>query len=237
MAFLGMIKNVCNEVGVAEPDSVIGSSDQQVKQLIAIANTEGRLLAHRHPKGWNKLIKEVSFTAVGTQSQGVLTTISGSDFDFIVNDTIWNQTTQDRLDGPLSPAFWQMNQAVVTTSPYPDYRIRGGELLLATAPTAGNTLAWEYVSKNWCQSSASVGQAAWAADTDTGILDEDLMTLGVIWRWLHRNGLDYEEDFNTYEREVSSAVGRDGGKRRHWLDPPSGLHAHRIRVPEGSWLQ
>jgi hypothetical protein len=237
MSVLSMIQDASNQVGIPEPTVVVGSADQQVKQLLAIASQEGRLLAHRNPRGWNKLQKEATHSALAAQDQGAMTSISGSDFDFIINDTIWNRTTQDRLNGPLSPQLWQTNQAISVTSPYPDFRIRGGNLILNTSPTVNDSLAWEYVSKNWCQSSGGTAKAAWTVDTDTGLLDEDLMVLGVIWRWLHRNGLDYEEDFNTYEREVSSAISRDGGKIRHSLDPPNISMSPRAQFSDGSWLQ
>ena len=33
-------------------------------------------------------------------------------------------------------------------------------------------------------------------------LDEEIMTLGLIWRWNKAKGLNYAEDFNQYERFV-----------------------------------
>lgn len=56
-----------------------------------------------------------------------------------------------------------------------------------------------------------LGQSDWVADTDLGILDEDLMELGIIWRLLARSGLAYAEEKDEYEREVDKAVARDGG--------------------------
>jgi hypothetical protein len=47
---------------------------------------------------------------------------------------------------------------------------------------------FEYQSTYFCQSSAGADQSAWAADTDVGVLDENLMELGVIWRFKKKNG-------------------------------------------------
>ncbi|MHB8273077.1 MAG: hypothetical protein ACYDD8_31870, partial [Bradyrhizobium sp.] len=69
----------------------------------------------------------------------------------------------------------------------------------------------EYVSNGWCQSEAGVPQALWEADTDLGILDENLMTLGVTWRMLRRLGLSYNEELDEYEKEVGKAMAVDGG--------------------------
>lgn len=54
-------------------------------------------------------------------------------------------------------------------------------------------------------------QPDWTADTDTAILDEDLIEMGLIWRLQERLGLAYAEAREEYEREVDKAVARDGG--------------------------
>ena len=75
----------------------------------------------------------------------------------------------------------------------------------------GSALVFEYVSNAWCQSSGGTAQALWEADTDIGILDEYLMMLGVRWSVLRRLGLSYAEEMEEYERQVSKAIGADGG--------------------------
>jgi hypothetical protein len=79
-------------------------------------------------------------------------------------------------------------------------------------PVAGDTIAFEWVSKNWVTVAAG-GTSTWTADADTGLLDEEIMTQGVIWRWKAAKGLEYAEDYNKYERLVADQMGRDGGKR------------------------
>ena len=61
------------------------------------------------------------------------------------------------------------------------------------------------------------------------------MTDGIVWRFLKAKGLDYSEDFRTYETQLALAMGRDGGKRR--VNMASSSYARRpgVTVPEGSW--
>lgn len=56
-----------------------------------------------------------------------------------------------------------------------------------------------------------VGQVDWAADTDTGIISEDLIEMGVIWRLARRLGFSYDEEKEEYQRELDTAIARDGG--------------------------
>ena len=73
-------------------------------------------------------------------------------------------------------------------------------------------------------------------DTDTTLLPEDLVIQGLRWRWKKEKGLDYAEDFRTYEMQVKDAIGRDGGKPTLHLDgSESGKPG--VFVPAGSWLQ
>ena len=39
------------------------------------------------------------------------------------------------------------------------------------------------------------------------IFDRYLVKLGITWRWLKRNGLDYTEEYNEYERLLKKKFG------------------------------
>ncbi len=58
---------------------------------------------------------------------------------------------------------------------------------------------------------AGAPQINWEDDSDTAILDEDLIELGVIWRTMRRIGLAYDEERAEYQNQVGQAVARDGG--------------------------
>ena len=216
MSLLTMIQTAAEEIGAFDaPTSVIGSTDQSVIQLEALANRAGKRLATRY--NWQILVKEGTFLTVATESQGTMASLGSgaadySDFDHILNDTVWNRTQSERVGGPLSANDWQQEKATISVGVYNYWRLRGDSFLMYPTPTAGETVAFEYVSKNWCESSGGTDQSAWAADTDTGILDEDLMTKDIIWRFYMAKGLPYDEQFRDYEVTLKDALLRDGGK-------------------------
>src|ERR1700751_1508769 len=77
-------------------------------------------------------------------------------------------------------------------------------------PASGDSYYFEYQSKNWCtDSTGATKQSAFAADADVALLDEDLLTDGLVWRFKHAKGLEYAEDFATYQRDVTNAITRD----------------------------
>lgn len=231
MSLLTLIQNTAGRVGITRPTSAYSSTDQQVIQLVALAQQEGKELAKRH--SWQKLTSEKTFTSIAAETQ---TSAIPDDFDRFVDETFFNRTMKRFVDGPLTPQEWQYHKGVVATTIIEAFRVRGNSLMLTPTPAAGSTYAYEYVSKNWCESSDGTDQSAWAADTDVGILDEELMTLGVIWRWQRAKNLDYAESFNTYEMQVAQAITRDGGKPRlNTGRDTSHRAARRPTIQEGSW--
>ena len=68
------------------------------------------------------------------------------------------------------------------------------------------------------------------------LLPEELLLMGLRWRWLREQGLDYAELFRTYEMQVKDALGRDGSKPilrmddGGWRGPRPG-----VIISPGSW--
>jgi hypothetical protein len=230
MSFLTLIQDSAKRLGLSNPASAYNSSDNQVIQLVALAQEEGIELAKRHP--WQVLTKEKTFTGTAAAAQ---TGAIPDDFDRFVDESFFNRTQKHPVFGPISPQDWQFTQAVVATTLVESFRRRGNSILITPTPNGTDTYAYEYISTQWCESSGGTDQSAWAADTDTGILPEELMTLGVIWRFLRAKGFDYGEAFRTYEVQVAQAFSRDGGKRTLNMGRRNHSMSRAPYVSEGSW--
>ncbi len=231
MSLLTIIQDAASRAGVDSPTSVIGSSDNQVLRLLAFARQEGKSLVERH--AWQILLKEVTFTATATETQSA---VLPSDFDRFTDDTFYNRTRKRPVWGPMDASDWAFSKSVVSTVIREVFRQRGSstDLLLQPIPTAGDTYAFEYVSNKWCQNESNVAQAQWENDSDTALLDEELMTLGVLWRFKAGQGFDYSEEFRNYELMFAQRSGRDGGKRTLNVGARYGLR-WGVYVPEGGW--
>lgn len=213
MTLLELIQDVADLLGIPRPSTVVGSTDAGVRQLLQLANREGRELSSRYP--WQSLVNEATFTTVATESQGALSTIIGATqvLRSVVNDTLWNRTTGEPVCGPRDGRTWQAYKAQTFTSPLAEYRIRGDALLIIPTPTAGQTVAFEYVSRCWLTDTlGTTYRQAFSADTDVVLLDHEIVRVGLEWRWLQRKGFEYAESFASYERMVADAMARDGTK-------------------------
>ncbi len=234
MTALTIIQDACSVLGLDVPTGVFSSTDSQVMQLRSLMNKEGKELAKgaSTDHAWRVLITEKTFstTAAAAQTGAVPT-----NFGWFLNGTMWNRSLTVRYEGPVSPQEWQQYQSIsLVALPNGVFRFRGSDLLIFPTPTASQTVAYEYVSKNWALSAASVALSAMTADTDTSLIDETLITLGVTWRFKASKGLDYAEDFRTYQLEVTKAIGRDGGRKANFLGGRP-RYPWNGNIPEANW--
>jgi len=232
MSLLTLVQDVCRRISLARPNAVMSATDEQTQQLLGLANEEGQELAARFP--WQALTQQSQFATVAAESQGSMTTLAGAGFGWILNDTIWNRSQRRPIFGPKTPANWQMLKASFMNGPWIQYRIRGNEMLFLPTPAAGEDCYFEWQSKYWVISSTG-NAASYVDDADTSLLDERLLTLGVIWRWKAAKGLEYAEDFNKYERALIDATSRDATKPRLSLDGYSPDLFPAVVVPAGNW--
>ena len=179
---------------------------------MAAANREGKSLVSGYD--WQTLVKEETHTTIAAESQGVMTTIA-SDFLRFSNDTMWNRTTNRKFYGPLNNTEWQTLKGIVVNGVTNYFRIRGNLLLLNPIPTVGQSLVFEYIGKNWVDTTGdgSANATSYAADANTTVLDEDLITLGVVWRFLKQKGLPYDNQFQEYQMKLSEKQAKDGAKQ------------------------
>lgn len=233
MTLLSIINDAQVLLNLPVTTTVVTNTGEAQKQLLGIANVEGRALSRSHP--WQNLTAERNFTTVAAELQ---TETLPADFGWIVDESMYNRTTTQPVLGPLSGRVWQGQKAYGTSLTWPQFRIRGNSFYFLPAPPASESIYYEYVSKYWCESSGGTDQERWAADTDVGRLDEYVMTLGIVWRWNKSKGHAYQEDYEEYEKQRLLAISRDGSRKTLNVGGRQGLAGIGIgagRIREGSW--
>jgi len=235
MTMLTVVQNFCRRTNIPVPSTVIGSTDPRVLQVQALLEEEGNDLAVRG--SWQGLTFEASLSTLAQEDQGAISSIATNGFRYIKNETIWDRTTRLPVLGPVNGVDWQALKAVVTTGPRYQFRIRGDRLLVNPPPPAASAWYFEYVTQNWILAAdGTTYKQYFTLDTDTMLLPETLMLMGLRWRWMREKGMDYAELFRTYEMQVKDALGRDGGKPVLHMDD-SGWNGPRpgIFIPQGNW--
>lgn len=232
MTLLSVMQDAWARLGIDDstPDAVVSSADASMRVLRALLTQEGKELAARG--NWQRLVREQSITTTATQIQ---TGAIPADFSRLIPETAWNYTENEPLLGPTAPKEWQALSAGLVGPPDLWFRLRGNDFLLLPTPVAGLNIRFEYVSTYWVDTDADGdGDAVtFSADTNTFLLSEELLTLGVIWRWLKRNRLPYSDEFTEYNLQVQQELARDGVKGP--LNMGGKRLGRRSMVPDGSW--
>jgi len=209
MSLIVIIQDSADRMGLVTPTSGIGSTDATAKQLVALAKQEVAELGRAHP--WQAITKETTFTSTATEAQA---NAVPADFDRFLPGSMYNRTRKRIVAGPLTSREWQDLKGRSAVVVYDAFRQRGNSLIFLPTPTAGQTYAFEYISKYVVTTSDGLTeQQTFLDDTDEPLLDQELVTLGVIWRYLKAKGLDYAEPFRSYEIQKKQLMSRDGGQR------------------------
>lgn len=211
---LQIVQDAVDEIGaITRPSIVVASTDQNVKRLLVLSNREGRNLARS--VNWTMLQRLHTFTTTASTEEYSLP----SDYSRLIPDSEWDRTNYRPIMGPLSAEQWQTIKSglIGTGIVGRRYRIvRSATSATRTfrvdpTPTVtGDTLAFEYLSDQWCTDTVGTTlQSAWAADTDLSLLDRDLMTLGLIVRFKRAVGLDYASEADEYAGLLSEVKSHD----------------------------
>ena len=232
MSLLQIIQDATDLLGLPKPDQVIGNSDPTVQTLLAVANTEGEDLARRGP--WQQLEVLAEFTTVDQQTLYNIETVAPG-WNAQRNPTMWDNTQQNLVNGPLTPAEMQTNKAYLPMNVYFEWRIAADKLEIYPPPSGGLEFTFEYITRYWCKSDGGTLQERWKEDTDVGQIPEFLMRLGIEWRYNQRVGLDskWPEQKRIYDSMVVSEI--NSGVQGRPLDLAGRDLWRQRRVPWGSW--
>lgn len=235
MSLLTIAQSAALRMGLPSPETVVANTtDEMAQRLYTLANQSGKELSRLHR--WTALIKEQTFTTVADEAQ---TDAIPTDFDRFVDETIINRTAKRRLVGPLTAEEWAVQKGLTASVLTDAFRIRGASFLMIPTPTSGQTVAFEYVSKFWVDTDGDDAgdAAAFTSDSHTSVLDEEMITADVIWKYRQSAGLNYAEDHRTAQMIIAGRIAADGGRRTFDMGKRSFRMKPRIpMIPEGDWL-
>lgn len=219
MSILTLVQRACRRIKMVPPSSALGSTDPNVLLLVELAREDASVLAGQFD--WPDTLREQSFVTVAAVDQpGALPTDFGR-MAFQADDRgdIYDSARRGAVAGPETAGRWR-GLTSGWTAITPNWRIFGGALQLAPAPAAGLTYAYTYVTTDlW-----GTGKTEPETDADEPAIPEDLILLGMVWRWKQVNGFDYAEDMASAGLRFEQMAGTARGSR-------ASLTVGRRRVP------
>lgn len=201
MTLLTIVKAAADEIQMPRPATVVGNNTPDAQRFLRYANKVGRAVMRKC--NWQALRNEQTFTATATEEQsGVLP----ADFDRFVPESFFNRDDKDFVTGPIDPVRWQGIVKAGGDNALPMFIYRNDSIYMSPTPTAGHTYAFEYMSNKWAKSSGGTAQASFLADTDETYLDEELLTLGIIYEWLRSEGQPFDAALFDYREYLTMLI-------------------------------
>jgi hypothetical protein len=193
MSLLNIVKNVMDANGWQQPVTAVSSSnDQNMRQSMALANKALSNISFK--KNWPHLFREQVFTTVTGQRDYPLPV----DFHHLVAPSAFNATRYAEMKGSLTPIQWYRkwcNGYLGWGGAFwlDSFRIdvAGKQLSIAPMPSTPCEVVFMYVTSNIVTDINGIPTDRYSQDTDTSVIDEDLVELDLQWRWRQKKGLDY----------------------------------------------
>jgi hypothetical protein len=126
-----------------------------------------------------------------------------------VHSSIWSVNYQAAKD---LDEWTQLQRFMPSTIPgY--WIIYGGQMHLMPEPRINENPCFWYIASNLVRGDDGTLKPQFTADSDTFLLDEQLLVLAMVWRWKQAEGLDYAEDMQNYEVRLSQLAAKDHGSK------------------------
>jgi len=195
MSLLTICQDAAREIGLSIPSQVFGSNLPEVQKLLRYAQKAG--IRCLKTSAWQSLKKEATFTSVAGEEQ---TGMLPSDFDRFVSDTMWNITDNIQILGSIPSNEWAgLKGSGYNDISKPKFVLRESKVLITPAMQAGKTITFEYITNEFVLDSLGNPQNRFLHDNDISLIDEELLTLGTIFEYLHNEGLPFAIAGNNYE--------------------------------------
>lgn len=210
MSLLSVIRRANVLVGQRRPQAAATAADAtSTAQMTEMARIEAESLANRHD--WSGIVFSWQFSSVGNQNQPGAMPDDFARFTFAGG--IYGPW--GRINGPTAKGDWSRLTSFpqVQCALNGSFRVFGNSLQIYPAPAAGQAYRFDYVTKQIYTAADGAPKDEWSADTDICLIPENLIALGVVWRWLQFKGLDYGEALRNAELEFAKLAGNDGGGR------------------------
>lgn len=207
MQILPLVRSACLYIDLEPPSALYAATDRTAMELGDVVNTAAKQILDDYD--WQRLIKTATITGDGTATAFDLP----DDYSRMVRDAgLW---------GP--EGYWDPSQQVVDFNQWLElstysietwqnrWAVFGGQLNIMPAVATGEVMNYGYISKNIVDGS---DPTAFVQDTDSFVLDDELLKLSIIWNWKAAKGFDFQVDMAKYAERLEKLRFRDKGAKQ-----------------------
>lgn len=190
-------------LGAPAPGVWIGSVEQTEQEVVEFARQALRMVVEAHE--WQALVKSYTVALAASPSQ---TVALPADFGRLVPGTVWLTDLAWPATGPVSEVEFEALSQPPVASAGPVFRIAGGALDLLAQPAPGGSLTLRYVTSQPV-ANGTTRRESYAADADTALIREELITLAMLALWRDSRGLNPAGAATLYASALARAKAQD----------------------------
>lgn len=207
MSLYEICRSVLAETGWTVFTSIATNTDQTAIQIKEICNTELESLANEYD--WMHLRSTYTFNTVVGQRIYIMP----DDFDHIDRHSVFNQDQYVSVRGSIPIEEWQFRRhGLLSDIINNKFRLmHNGDnyaIELAAEPSSVTTMVLEYYSNNLVMGDDDTPKRLFALDTDVSRVPEEIVKLGVKWRFRRVKGMDFTAELAEYNNHISKKFAR-----------------------------
>jgi hypothetical protein len=231
---IDIVKQIAGELGLVQPDSLFGSDDVQVGQLLAYLNSAGNELSLYYP--WEQFVQVWTLPTVS----GIDNYDLPADWSYFVDQTQWDQTNHWPLLGPKSAQEWAwLKGGVLQAAPRMRYRVYKDKFWVHPVPgSTVFTFRMEYIRRTWCTNvkQGNVDGALVLSDGDVVQYEPWLLVKYIKLKFYELKGFDSTGVRSDFMRIFQSLTGKDRGAPVLSLASRAApIFIGPWSIPDGSW--
>lgn len=241
MSLLTIVTEFAERAGWVVPVAVASSSDTQLRKVKGLLNELVTELVNG-PYTYSFLIKEAAFTSVDGAAQGYLDDLAVAGYRSMMPGTFFDRSQNLEIKGPLSAEEWQRRQAMQLSGTCYEFREWQGQIWLSPDGVEGADMAFEYRSKYVVVDAVTdapdlIYKPKFTLDTDTCLIPEDILLLGLRYKWREDNGFDATNLKASFESVLATFQAQEGVKRKVSMRGADAGKGTGIVIPFGSYNQ
>jgi hypothetical protein len=185
--------------------------------MLACAQDAGDEISRRWFSTSLRTVAPVEFTGDGTTT---VFTLPGDFKAFPFGGTFISSAYPTMtMPGPVNDDDL-LKMKALPMSVYPSaWRRLGNSIEFYPVPQTGEKITYSYGKSSWITDSSGTPYtpAVWKADTDLSVIPDELIRMGVIWRWKAAKGLEYGEEKAQFESALHDIAGQDLSEKTIYL--------------------
>ena len=202
---LEICQDVANLAAVQRPEDLFDTNSQQDSIFLSIAKAELNSLMRYGD--WQDLTKEAEVLTISGKTVYPMDNIV-PDFYAILNNTIYIKDKMEKVIGAITPEDWMREKYFNCPDANIKFKIQNNAIKFLNEPPAGLKIVFQYRSNAVCTDARTYEEKPTiTANTDVPIFDRYVVQLGILYRWLKRNGMDYAEEKYEYDMELRKKFG------------------------------